>query len=82
MSDGNSVKDWIKSAELAKKFGRVPFFGVGVQTGVDDGSFLVVIFDKASKRGIKGGMPATRSDIDKLKEFGITVMDKGGWLDG
>lgn len=81
MADGNSIKDWIKAGEIAKKHGREPFFGVGVQAGVDDGSFFVVIFNKADDVGLKGGLSATRTDIDKLRKLGVTITDKGGWLD-
>lgn len=82
MEKGSSIKDWIKAGEIAKKFKRKTFFGVGIQTKADDGSYIVVIFVKTTKAGIKGGLRATQKDIDKLKELGVPVTDKGNWLSG
>ena len=80
MSEGNSIKDWIKVAKLAKEAKREHFFGVFIQAGVDDGSFFVVVFNKMDKVPIKGGIPATRKEIETLRELGITIDDKEDWL--
>lgn len=81
MEKGESIKDWIKAGEIAKKFKREAFFGIGIQAGVDNGSFFVVVFNKSDNTAIKGGLKATKKDIDTLKELGITITDKGGWLE-
>lgn len=80
MANGNTIENWIESAKIMKKHGREPFFGVGIQAGVDDGSFFVVIFNKMDNVGMKGALSATKADIDKLRELGVTITDKGGWL--
>lgn len=77
MTDGNHIQDWVKAAEISKKHGREPFFGVFIQAYVDDGTYLTVVFNKADDTAMKGGIPATKGQIDKLKELGVTIKDGG-----
>ena len=81
MTDGNSIKDWIKAGEIAKEHNMKPFWGVFVQAGVDDGSVFAVIFHMDTKQPVKGGLPATHDDIEKLRNLGITIDDSEGWLE-
>lgn len=71
MSKGDSIKDWIKTAELSKEYKREPFFKVFVQAECDNGSCFVVIVEKNSDAPMKGGLITTAKELERLKELGV-----------
>lgn len=71
MANGDKIEDWIKSKQIADEFNQTPFFGASIQTMCDDGSGFVVIYDRNSKLSIKGGLVATKKQLDQLKEMGL-----------
>jgi len=71
MSNGETIKDWIKAGETSLKHRFDPFFRVAVQARVDDGSAFCVVLHNGTKEAIKGGLKATRTDLERLVQLDL-----------